>query len=169
MATASPSRYTVHVTTDDVAHASADMGTLCNTTKQSLPHRHVVRGVLSSNLVVLQKDVSSESEKNNKVRARVSPPQESPAKMMLTTPRKRLVSVEGRLAVCRPSNSKDTAIVSPTAGPSCRTHKHTDPPGNEDAADFGRTTETHIKVSVLQSRNNTVSASTPFCTSYLKK
>lgn len=81
----------------------------------------------------------------------------------------RLVPVDGRVAMCKPFNLKDKAVASPTTRPLFRSYKYRDPPRYEDVVDFGHTSEIHIELLVLQPTDNTVNASTPFCTSYLKK
>jgi hypothetical protein len=167
VAAADPSQQRVHGKMDGVAHASADMRTPCNTMKHNLPHGQVARGTPSCNLVVLQEGMSSESEGNNKVRSRASLPQDNLTKMVLTNPRIRLLPVEGRLATYRPSYSKDKVVSSSSGGPSSRTQKYKDPPGYDDAADFGKTPEIHMEVPLSKFTDNIVNAST-FCICNLK-
>ena len=68
MAAAGPSQQRVHGKMDSVAGRTS-----------------------SCNLVVLQEGVSSESDENNKVRSRASLPLDSPAKGIITNPRRRLL------------------------------------------------------------------------------
>lgn len=130
--------------------------------KESASEKNVARGTCSPQPPVVLLDTSSQSAENQKKPVQLSPHQNCPGRRVHNNPRIHPVPFLRRLAVTRPSTSHDRPPEGPTAAPPSRTTRYKDPPGYDDAVDFGRTSDSPIKLPVLRPKNNSVIYFNPF-------
>jgi hypothetical protein len=155
--TSTPPEWQVRARTQPDGEFTVGTGSQSKSQKESSAHTDAARGASFSHPLVVQVPSSSDSEENNTPCRRVSTMEDSPAKRVHLNPRMRVAPVEVRLGQSRPVNEKGPPSGGPAGSPQSRAYKYKNPPGYEDARDFGTTSEPRYKVPELQPRKKNVS------------
>jgi hypothetical protein len=118
------------------------------------------RGASPNHPLVVVDDASSgsESDKVADIRTPITP--DGPGTRVHKNPRMRVVPYEGRLVPGRSESQKRKAVPKTEEQSPIRRTKYKDPPGYENLADFGTTSETQYKLPVLQPKKKPVSTPT---------
>ena len=117
------------------------------------------RGASFSRPLIVQDDASSRSADSNKKGVGPSTAVDSPARRVHANPRIRAIPFQIRLAVAPPCSPTTTTVVGPSNATPTRVPKYRDPPGYDDVADFGCSSEPKYELPVLKPRKHPVRVS----------
>lgn len=150
-----------HLGIDTVAGGNNLGGSQTISTKQSLPQTPMAPGASLDDPLVVCDDTSSQSVGRKRVGVRTRDAHDSPAKRVHTNPRIRTLPVEGRLGVQDANFPKGKVAACLSEGHTARAKKHKDPPGQDDATDFGYTSDSELRLPALGPKSHSVSTLNP--------